>query len=391
MKRLVISFVAVILPMLLSAQGLHDYLLSVEANNPALKAAARLGDAVRAEARIGNVPGDPSIEFSPFFNDETNGMASSELIVSMGFDFPSLYASRSKLSQTADNSAELQYLITRRNVLLSAAGLWLDMIELNRRKDLLEDRLKYADKLVSICTKRLKQGNANALDLNKAKLDAMSTKVELNKVNSELQKLHLDMEAINNGIAVKADSIQTYPAIFNIPKNDSLIGKLLALELEVQTAENETESMRRALSVEKQGWLPKFEIGYRRNTEGENISNGMMVGASIPLFSNINKSKAAKARLDASIHKNDDNKKQAEVRIRSGLSEIAYLRSSIECYDRYLMDESLSMLRKSVDNGFTSIGDYYLEADKIYQYLQELNQLENTYHKTVLEVFKNYL
>ena len=34
---------------------------------------------------------------------------------------------------------------------------------------------------------------------------------------------------------------------------------------------------------------------------------------------------------------------------------------------------------------------YYIEADKIYQYLQSLNQLENTYHKTVLEVFKNYL
>ena len=51
----------------------------------------------------------------------------------------------------------------------------------------------------------------------------------------------------------------------------------------------------------------------------------------------------------------------------------------------------MTMLRKAVDEGYMCIGDYYIEADKIYQYLQSLNQLENTYHKTVLEVFKNYL
>ena len=378
------------LPATIPAQGLQHYLNSVEANCPALESSASLCEAARAEARAGNVPEDPSIEFSPFFADGTDGMATSEMVVSMGFDFPTLYASRAKYGKISGNAAELQYMIARRDILLSAAGMWMDRVMLEQNRQLLQDRLQYADSMTAVCRTRLERGDASAIDLNKARLDAMTARVELNGTEASLRQIKAKMAALNNGEEVKFTA-DGYPALFNIAPDDSLAEKMLGFELEVQAAETQVALTQQSLSVERQGWIPKFEAGYRRNTDEDKVLNGFIIGASFPVFSNINKSKAAKARLQASEHQNEAARLEAKARIESGLDELSRLEQSIKCYDRELMDETLTMLRKAVNEGYMGIGDYYIEADKIYQYLQSLNQLENTYHKTVLEVFKNYL
>ncbi len=50
------------------------------------------------------------------------------------------------------------------------------------------------------------------------------------------------------------------------------------------------------ISASKQGWLPKLELGYRRNTESGHPLNGVVVGFSFPLFENRNKVKIAKTQ-----------------------------------------------------------------------------------------------
>ncbi|MCQ4917066.1 TolC family protein, partial [Bacteroides nordii] len=50
------------------------------------------------------------------------------------------------------------------------------------------------------------------------------------------------------------------------------------------------------IGVNKQGWLPILELGYRRNTESGTPFNGVVVGFSFPIFENISKVKIAKAQ-----------------------------------------------------------------------------------------------
>lgn len=59
---------------------------------------------------------------------------------------------------------------------------------------------------------------------------------------------------------------------------------------------NESLVARKQIAVNKSQWLPKLELGYRRNTETGTPFNGVVVGFSFPLFENRNKVKIAKAQ-----------------------------------------------------------------------------------------------
>ena len=69
----------------------------MERNNIQLQALQQSNEASRLEIQAqNNLQQDLSVSYSPFFTRGYNGVASSELVVSMGFDFPSQYVSRSK-------------------------------------------------------------------------------------------------------------------------------------------------------------------------------------------------------------------------------------------------------------------------------------------------------
>ena len=81
------------------AQTVEDVLRSVEMNNLELKALLKGNEASSLELKQQNSLDDLSVEYSPFFNANVSGMASSELVVTQGFDFPTLYGARRKANR----------------------------------------------------------------------------------------------------------------------------------------------------------------------------------------------------------------------------------------------------------------------------------------------------
>ncbi|MDE7085998.1 MAG: hypothetical protein K2O48_04850 [Prevotella sp.] len=75
---------------------IETIIASVEANNTLLKAVRSGNAATVAEVKSENTIGETSVEYSPFFRKGVGGTASSELIVSQEFDFPTVYGARSK-------------------------------------------------------------------------------------------------------------------------------------------------------------------------------------------------------------------------------------------------------------------------------------------------------
>ena len=78
------------------AQKIEEVLQSVEQNNKELQAVFHSTEAAKMEVQTQNNLEDPSVEYSPFFAKGIDGMASSELVVTQGFDFPTLYAARNR-------------------------------------------------------------------------------------------------------------------------------------------------------------------------------------------------------------------------------------------------------------------------------------------------------
>lgn len=390
MKTTIIFAAALAFGMNAGAQSINDILKSVEQNNKELQAMSERGKALALDIDAQNNLSDPSIEYSPFFAKGVSGVASSELVVKQGFDFPTLYAARSKSGKLQKDVVNLDYLASRCNILLSAKQLCLDLILLNQEHELLEKRRKNAEELLAMYEKRMKNGDATILELNKVKMDRMNVQTEVTQNETAHQTALQSLLALNGNMPLEFDQTD-YPISQDVVDYEALYDKAVASELTLRSARADVLASEQNVKVNKQNWLPKFEVGYRRNTDGSDASNGFMVGASFPLFSGRNKLKSAKAKLQESTLQLDNVKVQTENNVHSKVNEMKQLRKAADTYDTALLNSTLDLLRKAVEGGELSIIEYYVEADAIYKNLQTQMQLENKYQKAYAELTKGEL
>ena len=372
------------------AQDMTDVLLSVERNNKELQALQKSNEAQLVEYRSGNIVEDPTIEYSPFFAPGTKGVASSELVVKLGFDFPTLYASRNKAGKMQQIALDMQYQLRRRDILLEAKKICLDLIRLNQERVLLDERMRNADELLAMFERRLAEGDASLLDVNKIRMDRMNVNTEVVQNGTERATLLQSLTALNGNQPLTFDAA-AYPAVPLIAYSDTLCDTLVNADFAVRAARASAEQAEQEVSVNRQNWIPKFEVGYRRNTDMNDAVNGFMVGGSVPIFSSANKVRSAKAKAVSASLEVESVQMSAEAQVRSLLNTAVQLRRTADTYDTALMYSTLRLLRTAVENGELSIIEYYVEADNIYKNLQAYMTVENQYQQTVAEIYKNRL
>lgn len=389
MKKIILAAMAFAAVVSAKAQDINAVLKSVEQNNMELKALLKGNEAADIENKSQNTLEDLSIEYSPFFQSETSGIASSELVITQGFDFPTLYGARKKAGQLQRNVLDMQYQTARRDILVNAKKLCLDIINYNKQKQLLQERRKNADELLAMFELKFKNGDATSLELNKIKLDRMNLETELVQADTKHANAMQQLQALNGGQPIEVNMTE-YP---QAPADDevTMYEKAVAIDWTVRTAQASVLAAEQDVKVNKQSWIPKFEIGYRRNTEGDNASNGFLIGGSIPLFSSKNKVKIAKARQTEAVMQHANARINAENSARTMINQMKQLKASADAYDVPLMRQTLKLLRTAVENGEISVTEYYVEADNIYKNMITYMDIERQYQDALTEIYKNEL
>lgn len=389
MKKIILAAMAFAAVVSAKAQDISAVLKSVEQNNMELKALLKGNEAADIENKSQNTLEDLSIEYSPFFQSETSGIASSELVITQGFDFPTLYGARKKAGQLQRNVLDMQYQTARRDILVNAKKLCLDIINYNKQKQLLQERRKNADELLAMFELKFKNGDATSLELNKIKLDRMNLETELVQADTKHANAMQQLQALNGGLPIEVNMTE-YP---QAPADDevTMYEKAVATDWTVRTAQASVLAAEQDVKVNKQSWIPKFEIGYRRNTEGDNASNGFLIGGSIPLFSSKNKVKIAKARQTEAVMQHANARINAENSARTMINQMKQLKASADAYDVPLMRQTLKLLRTAVENGEISVTEYYVEADNIYKNMITYMDIERQYQDALTEIYKNEL
>lgn len=389
MKKIILAAMAFAAVVSAKAQDINSVLKSVEQNNMELKALLKGNEAADIENKSQNTLEDLSIEYSPFFQSETSGIASSELVITQGFDFPTLYGARKKAGQLQRNVLDMQYQTARRDILVNAKKLCLDIINYNKQKQLLQERRKNADELLAMFELKFKNGDATSLELNKIKLDRMNLETELVQADTKHANAMQQLQALNGGLPIEVNMTE-YP---QAPADDevTMYEKAVATDWTVRTAQASVLAAEQDVKVNKQSWIPKFEIGYRRNTEGDNASNGFLIGGSIPLFSSKNKVKIAKARQTEAVMQHANARIDAENSARTMITQMKQLKASADAYDVPLMRQTLKLLRTAVENGEISVTEYYVEADNIYKNMITYMDIERQYQDALTEIYKNEL
>ena len=312
------------------------------------------------------------------------------MVVSQEFDFPTLYAARGKSGKLQRNVLDKGLDSSRRDILLNAKLTCLELIYLDRQKEILAEREAVAVELQKLFGKRFDEGEVNILEVNRVKIENMEVLAAVAENRAAISRALSALTALNGDIPLEPGEI-SYPEVPLWLISDEGAPSLTENDTELKAAHASVEAARQEINVSRQGWLPKITLGYRRNTELDEASNGFLVGVSVPIFSNSSKVKAAKSRLVASQLNMDDTRARIANEVTSSLAELKSLHGVISLYDLPLMKKTLALMKKSVELGNMSVIDFYIESDKIYSKIQDYLSLENRYHTLAATLLKNEL
>lgn len=374
----------------LHTESIEDVLAAISVNNPELAALVRDTEAQSYLLKNENILEDPSIEYSSFYSSGVTGQSGSELVVSQGFDFPTVYAARHKRNELSRSAMESSLNDERRRILLDAKNICLDIIMYRQIGELLEMQSGIADDLLALYRQRLSTGDATSLEVNKIKMELMSLATDVATNNAALDAACRSLAAMNGGRTIEYEADE-FPLVEEISDPEAAVEEYLSSDAGIMAAADAVEAARRDISICKQGWIPKLEIGYRRNTAIRDAEHGFLVGCSIPLFSNHKKVAMAKAQATSAQSSLNYAMLNAEAEIRAVINELTQTKAAIDAYNEPLMRETLELLRQAVEGGEISIIDYFVEASGIYGSLTACITLQNSWQKLAAAVYKNRL
>ena len=378
------------LPIGMQAQNIDQVLQSIEANNKELLSQKQLTKAQKMENRTENNLPDPTVSYSSFYKNGAGPGHGTELVATQGFDFPTQYITRNRQAEMENEAIDLQQQAFRRDVLLRAKNLCLDLILLNQEKALMDIRMKNADELATLYENRLQAGDANILEVNKIKMERMNVQTEVAQNNAAHRTALQSLLAMNGNMPVEF-SESTYPEVKEILDYNQLRDEVVASDYSLQAAVAFTRAAEKQVSVDKQNWLPKLEAGFRRNTDTGMSMNGFVVGGSIPLFSNRKKVQIAKAQAISAQLMQEDALLHVENNLMALYNEMTQLKEAMHAYDVPLMYRSLDLLKQALTEGQISLIEYFVEAETVYKNLQAYMKLENQYQKIMADIYKNEL
>lgn len=377
-------------------------LRQIEANNKELQSAAQQAKAAQWENRSGNNLPDPTLSYAHVWDSHDSEITQGELFVSQGFDFPTLYASRHRMNRHANAAIDQELQATRQRILLEAKQLCIQLTALHQQRLLFKQRMEQADQLALLYRKRLEEGDANQLEMNKIKLEQLNAQTAYRLTESTLQSKMQQLLALNGqqpltagrptplGPAVPTPEAIGLTTFANTPLPEdflTLFGELLAADPQLQALEQSRLAAVKQLSVSRQGWLPKLELGYRRNTDSGHPLNGVVVGFSIPLFENRGKVKSAKLQSMSLGFQREDALGKEQSRLSSLFEEARQLHLQIEAYRTTLSGQQhLALLDKALKEGEISLIDYFIEATLVYESENNLIELQSQYEQTVAEL-----
>ena len=389
MKKQIIT-IALCIPMWLQAQNIDHVLQSIEQNNKELQSAMQLTKAQKMENRTANNLPDPTVSYSSFYKNGAGPGHGTEFVASQGFDFPTQYITRNRQADLANEALSKEQLAIRRDILLKAKTLCIDLILLNQEKALMDIRKQNADELEVLYAKRLEAGDANILEVNKIKMERMNVQTEVAQNHASHRNVLQSLLAMNGNMPLEFAETQ-YPEVKEILDFNTLRDEVIASDLDLQALSFATKAADKQVSVNKQDWLPKLEAGFRRNTDTEMSMNGFVVGGSIPLFSNRKKVQIAKAQALSAQLMQEDAQLQVENNLMGLFNEMQQLKEAMNTYDVPLLHKTLDLLKQALKEGQISLIEYFVEAESVYKNLQIRMQLENQYQKVMANIYKNEL
>lgn len=383
-KYLKICAILFILPVSLTAQITVDSVLSnIERNNSTLSA---LRKSVEAE-KLGNHTGvylqNPEVGFDYLWGNNSEIGNKVDFSVKQSFDFPTAYGYRRQIADSRNLQADLEYRRQRKDILLNARLLCADLLNANAVIAENGKRLAHAQNIADAFQLMYEKGQVSILEHNKAQLNLLNIKKEVEVLTIERHTVLKQLSALNGGVSIEMNEISFSPRLlpsdfdqwYTKAEQNNPVLLWLKQEIEVKMQQ---EKLNRALS------LPKASAGYMsEKVVGEHFQ-GVTVGVSIPLWENKNTVKYAQAQTLALQSMEVDSKLQFYNQLKIQFEKASSLQKTTLEY-RKLIESSNNavLLKKALDAGEITLINYLMELSFAYSAMDNLLKSEYELNKAL--------
>jgi len=369
------------------SQSFDGILKTIEENNMDIQAGKKYVESKSNEYRQHNLPEGPELKYGYFPKNNTVPGTKEVFEVSQSFQMPCFYRNHTAYSKLMIGKEELNQSILRQNILDEAKSLLIEYVYLRKKIAIMDKRLKFADDIHNASLIRLELGDANALEINKAKLHLMQVQKQEKESRTEISAIKEKLKSLNGGEEIDL-FVNDYP-MESLIEIDSVLFNRLSVDPELLYSQKSVEASQKQLKVTKNLQLPKFSLGYGTETVANEKFKGFLVGVSIPLWSSkraIQQAKFETQYYDLSAMSINQTK-IAETNVL--YKKASSLEENLNSYKTVLSSvNSEVLLNQSLEAGEISIIDFFTEMFYYYEVYDDFLKVEKDYHKALAELYR---
>ena len=371
----------------LKAQNVENVLNTIKQNNLEIQAGKKFVESKSYEYRQENLPEGPELKYG-YFPKNSSVPGTKEIFeVSQSFQIPGYYRNQKAYADLMIEKEAYTQMIVQQDVLSKAKQLLIEYVYLRKKAAINEKRLKFAEDTYNAYQVRLEVGDANALEVNKARLHLMQVKKEEKNVRTSILSINERLKALNGGIDIEI-SVNDYPNEMLVDL-DSVIFEKLSVDPLLLAKKKAAAAAEKQWKVTKNLQLPKFSLGYGTETVADESFKGVLVGLSIPLWSS--KRAIQKARIKTEYYDLSQtllNKNMiSETKII--YDQVTTLKENLTSYQTVLSSvNNQELLNMSLDSGDISIIEFFTEMFYYYEIYDEYLAVEREYYQELARLYK---
>ena len=369
----IIAFLAASLSV--SAQtSVSEILQLVEQNNISLKAASAKKDAAKEEIMMESSLEDPEIGFDYLWGKPGTIGRRKDVNISQSFSLATVFGYRKRLAASQHELLELEYQQTCLNTRLEALDALVNLTYYNKLVQLYDERVAQDTQLLAACQRRLKAGDANKLEVNRARLTLAETEADAAQAATQRDIQLLELQTLCASAQVQYSATSYEP----------LSGFVTSSLRSVQEAQNAQQQLvaQNDVRVSRAQSLPSIKAGYMAELTDDEKWRGVTFGLTVPLWNNRHNIKRAKQQL-----------KQVNSEVADAQFRLEQLTTAQQLRTQRLLDitqkmqqklanaSSTALLQKALDEGEISLTEYTAEVADLFQLKLKALESERDYQQ----------
>lgn len=296
------------------------------------------------------------------FGDHSGGDYS-EFEISQSLDFPTLYAARNRLIQESQTGLELQFQSKRQAVLLSAQQHFLELINLNQRIRLEEERTQHAKAVLDQIQKSFEAEQVGILTLQKAKVLWMQERFKVDQLLEEKEGILTNLKHLNGGKDLQIE-LPSQMGTREKTSLETLWNAKLSKDPDLLLLDQNEKIALRQLEISQKNNLPGLTLGFNGQGIRGQYYSGIYGGLSIPVWSNKHQVKSAQANLTFQELNHHAGLNLEFGHYKKKHDHYLLLLNKFTAYETVLGSlESESLLYQAYELGQISFLEYYMELN----------------------------